>query len=256
VEVPMTDELDLTAFTECLFSAEEREWICKFGSPLRELMDGKRLPKTEAQSKFLRVCRGEAPPSTKAEELWIRLLLARSATELRQLVVRRDALLRAMSSLPRLLLIQSLGLELLENSDHPDMLRICVDHYLKDDPTNPIKAVPLALRASDLGDGECAYVAGMLYEHGVGIPADGERAMHYYDLAAKRGIEQAKIKVLKRSPRPDLVATECTTAHLRWNISGVNAAAQDDGDWDFRDDFDAAKWEHIMGGPEDSYFEQ
>jgi TPR repeat protein len=90
----------------------------------------------------------------------------------------------------------------------------------------------------------------MLYEHGIGISEDRLKAKEFYQLAAERGIESAKAKL---PATPTLPPGKYD--HLRWAIPTGNPS-QSDEDWGSSDDFDSAKWERIMGGPEDSYFER
>ena len=57
------------------------------------------------------------------------------------------------------------------------------------------KAVELYKRAANLGHAAAAYTAGVMYEHGRGVPQDFERAMKFYKRAAAKGYAAAMINL-------------------------------------------------------------
>ncbi|GGP26838.1 DUF413 domain-containing protein [Silvimonas amylolytica] len=246
----MTEQFESFDLNETFFTADELAWVRKYGPALDELVRGLRSPKTDAQASFLRVVRGDAPPLSPAEQLWVRVLLAREVTQLRTKIAARDALLESVASVRSSILIQELGIEFFERSNHPAMLRVGADHYLKNDSTDPTKTFALALQASQLGDGQSSYIVGMLYEYGIGISEDRNEANKFYRLAVKRGVEEAQAKIFVKPSLPSAKEN-----HLLWP-SPKSTSRESEDDWNNGDDFDSGAWEQILGGPEEAVFER
>ncbi|MFC1731370.1 DUF413 domain-containing protein [candidate division KSB1 bacterium] len=57
-----------------IFSDIEIEILEEYGRQLQRLMDGDRLPRTEAQRRFVEVAQGKCQPETIYEEIWWRYL--------------------------------------------------------------------------------------------------------------------------------------------------------------------------------------
>lgn len=58
-----------------VFTDEELEVLEEYGRGLERLADGKRLPNTPAQQRFVAVVRGELEPETIYERAWMKYLL-------------------------------------------------------------------------------------------------------------------------------------------------------------------------------------
>jgi TPR repeat protein len=248
----VANEFQLAKEFHCFFTAEEGVWLEKYGDALDALSQGERVAITPAQAAFVAVAAGNAIPSSIPEKLWMRYLLVRRVMTLRERLANLEAFVESIAKIKRAILVKDFGLDPLVNSNHPTLLRICADHYLHDDPTDPAKAMPLALRASELGDGEAAHIVGLLYDYGLGCPQDLTKAMDYYKLAAERGVEQAKTKVSNLGPSdpstPWIIVGNGTSVASRHNSAD---------DWSYTtDDFGSEQWESIMGGPDDDYFEK
>lgn len=54
------------------FSRNESELLMRGGVVATELLNGERVPDTEAQSHFLSVCRGELDASSEFERIWLK----------------------------------------------------------------------------------------------------------------------------------------------------------------------------------------
>ena len=74
------------------------------------------------------------------------------------------------------------------------------------------QALTIARPLANAGDAEALNLMGVLYEHGLGVPADGDRAVSYYQAAVDQGLPQAMNNLSDhyldgwdgQEPRPDL----------------------------------------------------
>ncbi len=57
-----------------IFSTEEVSILERYGNQFQQLMDGDRLPMTDAQQRFIEVAHGECGPETIYEKVWWKYL--------------------------------------------------------------------------------------------------------------------------------------------------------------------------------------
>ncbi len=69
----MGQEFQIRTSTD-IVTHEEIEILRSYGRPFDRLMTGKLQPETEAQRRFVSVCRGEATPETEYEKVWWKYL--------------------------------------------------------------------------------------------------------------------------------------------------------------------------------------
>ena len=228
-----------------LFSASEREWIERYHQALDELVDGTRSPRTEGQRTFLAVAKGLSEPTTNSDRLWLRFTFVRETFARQEELAHLKEAIEEISKTNVESLIGLLGPELAASLGHPSILRFCADHYSRGNSYDPEKALPLARRAAELGDGEAAQLLGLMHEYGLGCSENREAAMSWYKLAAERGVEAAKEKV------KTLVIPDHTKLRVAVGDGTSRAWPRGSGydNW-ARDDLSTAAWESIMGGPD------
>ena len=56
--------------SEEIFTTEEIEILEEYGDKLKQLMNGEREPRTEAQKRFVEVSHGRRDPETEHEQVW------------------------------------------------------------------------------------------------------------------------------------------------------------------------------------------
>jgi hypothetical protein len=239
-----------------LFAPSERDWIEKYGSALKELISGKRRPGTVEQQHFLDAIGGLAEPRTDAERLWLRFIFVCEAHDQRGGHSALETVIEEIANRDVSALIGVLGVDLVAALDHPKLIRHCAEYFLGGQLYDPSRARPFALRAAELGDGQAAHTLGLMDEYGLCGPVDREGAMSWYKIGAERGVEESMAKVrtlvVQNPSRPLAVGTGGGRVHPSGDTDWG-----DNLDWGNNlDDFDARTWESILGGPDDSYFEE